>query len=69
MAKCYTITFSIIFGLFLSIIPNVLNESCRLALDLPSIIAILIAIIGCVFSYFFGNAEKYVSKIKARRNA
>ena len=42
----YTITFSIIFGLFISIIPNVLNENCILMLNAKSFISILLMIIG-----------------------
>ncbi len=69
MAKCYTITFSIIFGLFLSIIPNVLNESCKLAWNVSSVVAILIAMLGFAFSFFFGHINEYLDKIKARRNS
>lgn len=69
MAKCYTITFSIIFGLFLSIIPNVLNESCKLAWNVSSVVAILIAMLGFAFSFFFGHINEYLDRIKARRNS
>ena len=50
LSKYYTITFSIIFGLFLSIIPNVLNESCVLGFNIDSVISIVILIIGFAFS-------------------
>ena len=68
MAKFYTITFSIIFGMFLSIIPNVLNSSCKLAWDGRSVVAILIAILGVAASYCFGNIHAIIAKIKAKRN-
>ena len=51
----YTITFSIIFGLFISIIPNVLNENCILMLNAKSFISILLMIIGFGVSYYLGD--------------
>lgn len=64
ISKHYTITFSIIFGLFLSIIPNVLNESCVLGFNISSVIAIVIAIIGFGISFFLGDVKGNVSKLK-----
>lgn len=52
LKKHYTILFSIIFGLFIAIIPSVLNETCYLAFDVKSLIALIIVIIGFCASYF-----------------
>lgn len=60
----YTPTFSIIFGLFLSIIPNVLNESCTLGLNAVSIISIILMFIGFVVSYYLGDIKDNNEKIK-----
>lgn len=57
IAKYYTMTFSIVFGLFLSIIPNVLNDSCVLGFNGNSLISIILAIICFGFSYFLGGIE------------
>lgn len=62
--RFYTMTFSIIFGLFISIIPNVLNESCSLGLNGASILAILIAILGFILSFYLGDIEGNNAKIK-----
>ena len=62
--KYYTITFSIIFGLFISIIPNVLNESCVLMLNIKSVISLLVCVIGFSISYYLGNIEENNRKIK-----
>lgn len=62
--KHYTITFSIIFGLFLSIIPSVLNASCKLSFNIESYISIGIALLGFGVSYFFGDIKVNVEKIK-----
>lgn len=63
--RYYTATFSIIFGLFLSIIPNVLNSSCILGLNIKSLISIIIMIIGFGISYFLGDIKG--NKIKLKR--
>ena len=60
--RFYTATSSIIFGLFLSIIPNVLNGSCVLGFNANSVISNIICILGFGVSYFLvdikGNSEK-----------
>ena len=62
--KYYTATFSIIFGLFLAIIPSVLTEACILGLNLASLISIIIAVIGFCISYFLGDIKGNSIKIK-----
>ena len=62
--RFYTATFSIIFGLFLSIIPNVLNESCKIGFNAQSVIAIILAIIGFGVSYFLGDIKGNIEKSK-----
>lgn len=62
--RFYTVTFSVIFGLFLSIIPNVLNESCVLGFNFNSVISIILVIIGFAFSYFLGDVKENVNKLK-----
>jgi len=62
--RFYTASFSIIFGLFLTIIPSVLTENCKLALNAQSAVAIVIAIIGFCVSFFLGDVKNNVEKIK-----
>lgn len=54
----YTATFSVIFGIFLSMIPNMLNESCVLGWNPASVISVLMVIIGFGVSYCLGNIEE-----------
>ena len=68
MSRFYTITFSIIFGLFLSIIPNVLNSSCKLAWDGRSVVAVIIAILGAAASFCFGHINEILAKIKSKQD-
>lgn len=56
--KFYTFTFSIIFGVFLSMIPNMLNERCVLRLDIPSLISVIVMLLGFLVSYFLGDLER-----------
>lgn len=56
--RWYTATFSVIFGIFLSMIPNMLNESCYLALDWQTVISILLMAAGFCLSLFLGKIEK-----------
>ena len=62
--RFYTATFSIIFGLFLSIIPNVLNGSCVLGWNASSVISIIICILGFGVSYFLGDIKGNIEKFK-----
>lgn len=62
--KFYTMTFSVIFGLFISIIPNVLGEGVSLGLNGATVISILLAIVGFMISYFLGDIEGNVALLK-----
>lgn len=55
--KHYTITFSVIFGIFLSMIPNMLNESCRLGWNGVSVLSIVLMLAGFVVSFVLGKME------------
>lgn len=63
--RYYTITFSIVFGLFISMIPNMLNESCILGLNWVSILSILVMLIGFIVSYYLGDLETNNKKLKS----
>ena len=63
--KFYTATFSIVFGLLLSMIPNMLNESCVLGKNVVSLISVVLVIVGFLVSYYLGDIEKHNSRIKA----
>jgi len=54
----YTLTFSIIFGLFISIIPRILNYNCYLSFNLKSLISIILLILGFISSYLLSKLEK-----------
>lgn len=64
LKRFYTASFSIIFGLFLTIIPSVLNESCKLGNNISSLTAIILAIIGFIVSFFLGDIDGNIRRIK-----
>ena len=68
LKRYYTITFSVIFGLFISIIPKLLNESCVLGLNGKTTVSIILMIIGLLFSFFVSDLENNLKKIKAKLN-
>ncbi len=55
--RYYTATFSIIFGFFLTIIPSVMNETCVLGFNLPSMISIVIFVVSLIASLLFSNMD------------
>ena len=61
----YTATFSIIFGVFLSMVPNMLNERCVLGADFTTVISIVMMIIGFIVSYYLGDIENNNKRLKA----
>jgi len=62
--KFYTVTFSIVFGVFISMIPNMLNESCGLGFDRVSVISVLAMLLGFGVSFYLGDMENHNRKIK-----
>ncbi len=62
--RFYTPTFSIIFGLFLSVIPAVLNEKCVLGWNWESAAAVAFFAVGFCASLIFSNLEKLKPKTK-----
>ncbi len=62
--KCYTVTFSVIFGLFLSIIPSVLNESCTITSVPRGFMAVGFAVLGFCLSFYFSDIKGNNARIK-----
>ena len=67
LKRYYTITFSVIFGLFISIIPKLLNESCVLGFDGKTAVSLILMTIGFIFSFFLSDLENNLKKLKAKK--
>ena len=66
--RFYTASFSVIFGIFLSMIPNMLNESCVLGRNLASVISIVVLVLGFLVSWYLGDLEKHNAWLANKRN-
>ena len=64
--KFYTATFSIVFGLFISIIPSVLNESCVPGMNARTVVSFLLVVIGFVISFYLGDIPKHNAWLRAK---
>ena len=53
--RFYTGTYCVIFGIFLSMIPNMLTPECVLQKDLSSLISLVVMAAGFMISFFLGN--------------
>lgn len=61
--RFYAITYSVIFGLFLSIIPSILNGNCVINTLNALLIAGLFVVFGFVVSYYLGDIKGNNKKI------
>ena len=64
--RFYTASFSVIFGIFLSMIPNMLTEDCVLGWNGTSVISAAVLILGFLVSWYLGDLERHNAWLKAR---
>ena len=62
--RWYTGTFSVIFGIFLSMVPNMLNETCVLAWNGRSLVSLVVMMLGFALSLYLGDFKNYNAKLK-----
>lgn len=62
--KFYAVTFSVIFGLFLSIIPSVLTEECAIISLGGGILAVILTLLGFIISFYFSDIQGNNQRIK-----
>jgi len=72
----YTATYSIIFGIFLSMIPNMLSSSCILGWNPVSAVSVGLLLLGFGISFYLGDLEnnnrraaKLLACIKKKRGS
>ena len=66
--RFYTAAFSVIFGIFLSMIPNMLNESCVLGNNPESLVSVLVLVLGFFISWYLGDLPKHSAWFAKKRN-
>ena len=62
--RFYTLTFSVIFGVFISMIPNMLNETCVLGWNMVSLVSVVVMVIGFLVSFYLGDLENNNRRLK-----
>jgi len=62
--KFYTATYSVIFGIFLSMIPNMLTANCRLGFNGESVFSLLLVAAGFGLSFWLGDMENNNAAIR-----
>ena len=63
--RFYTASYSIIFGIFLSMIPNMLSDNCALGFNGVSILSLVLTVLGFGLSFYLGDLEGNNRRIKA----
>ena len=60
----YTATYSVIFGIFLSMIPNMLTENCSLHFDVSSAVPLMLCVLGFALSFYLGDLKTNNARLK-----
>ncbi len=61
----YTGTYCVIFGIFLSMIPNMLTPECTLALDSRSLLSVGLMVLGFAISFFLGDFQHNLQRLRS----
>lgn len=62
--RFYTASFSVIFGIFLSMIPNMLTQECVLGRNVASAVSVAVLILGFLVSWYLGDLQKNNAMVK-----
>ncbi len=62
--RFYTASFSVIFGIFLSMIPNMLTENCVLGKDPESLVSLAVLVLGFAVSWYLGDLQRHNAWLK-----
>lgn len=62
--RFYTASFSVIFGIFLSMIPNMLTQECVLGRNAASAVSVAVLILGLLISWYLGDLQKNNAMVK-----
>ena len=66
--RFYTAAFSVIFGIFLSMIPNMLTENCVLGWNGASAVSVAVLILGFLVSLILGDLPGMKTRFAKKRN-
>ena len=63
--RFYTASYSIIFGIFLSLIHNMLRDNCTLGFNGVSVLSLVLAVLGFGLSFYLGDLEENNRRLKS----
>lgn len=63
--RWYTAAYSVIFGIFISMVPNMLTDNCKLGWNAASVVSVVLFLLGFLLSFYLGDLEKNNRRIKA----
>ena len=66
--RFYTASFSVIFGIFLTMIPNMLTEDCVLGWNGVSAVSVAVLVLGFLVSWFLGDLPRHRARFAQKRN-
>lgn len=66
--RFYTFTYSVIFGIFLTMIPNMLTDTCVLGWDSKSAYSLTLLTAGFLLSWYLGDIRRHNEKIRGFLN-
>ncbi len=62
--RAYTVTYAVIFGIFLTMIPNMLTPACTLSFDGRSAVAVILMVLGFGVSWFLGDLQGNLRRVR-----
>ena len=66
-SRFYTATFSVVFGIFLAMIPNMLNETCVPGWNIQTAVSLIVMVLGFLVSWFLGDLENNKQRIMKKK--
>ncbi len=70
LAKFYTGTYSIVFGLFIAVILNFIIRDCRgIGANLQTAVSFVFLVLGFAFSFAFSHIEEITAYMKGKKSA
>jgi len=64
--RFYTATFCVIFGIFLSMIPNMLTPACVLGYNAVSALSLAVMVVGFAVSYYLGDFRRHNAWLRGK---
>lgn len=62
--RFYTVTYCVIFGIFLSMIPNMLTANCVLGFNGQSLLSLILTLAGFALSFYLGDIHRNNARIR-----